>query len=116
MGEVIYGIDLSKKVTPAMTREAIVCCFEKAHKEVIEKMNKNKEFSSRREKESFEKLQIRLIIIDIFEEAGADFNNPTKQGIITALSKLREFGLKFRSPEIVEKHYNEIMKIVNKME
>ncbi len=33
---IIYGVDISKEVTPVMVRDAIIDCFTKAHSDVLE--------------------------------------------------------------------------------
>ena len=49
-------------------------------------------------------------------DAGADYENPTKEGITKAINNLKMFASQIRKPEIVEKHYGEIKKIIEKLE
>jgi hypothetical protein len=112
----IYCVDTTKKVTPILVRDAIIRCFKEAHTEVLKKMNENNEFKSVGERESFEKIQVNLIVRSVFDNVGEDFENPTKTGIVKVLGGLAEFAAKFRKPEIIKKHYGEIMKLVEKLE
>jgi hypothetical protein len=114
MGEKIYGVDLSKKVTPAMVRDAIIKCFSEAHQEALDELNKEKGFDSESEKESFKNIQISLIVKYTFDDVNADFDNPKKEDIVKVVEELAKFSSKFRKPEIIKKHYNEIMKLVEK--
>ena len=116
MGKELYGVDLSGKITPVMVRDAIIRCFKAAHAEVLEEMNRNKEFRSESERGNFEKIQVDLIVMSVFDDIGADFNNPTKADIIKVLDRLATFAARFRKPEIIRKHYNEIMQLVEKLE
>jgi len=112
----IYGVETSKKVTPLMVRDAIIRCFKKAHEEVLNEMNKNREFKSSEELDNFEKIQVDLIVRSVFDDIGADFENPTKMEIIKVLAGLAKFATKFRKPEIIKKHYNQIMQLVEKLD
>lgn len=112
----IYGVDLSKKITPLIVRDAIILCFKEAHKEVLNEMNRNNEFKSQSEKDNFQKIQVDIIVMSVFDEVGADFNNPTKMDIVKVLDGLAEFAAKFRKPEIIKKHYNEITRLVEKID
>ena len=116
MGKKIYGIDMSKKITPLMVRDAIIICFQKAHHEALDELNKEKGFGSEAERKNFEKIQTDLIVMSAFDDVKADFNNPTKEDIIKVMNELARFASKFRKPEIVKKHYNEIMKLVKKLD
>jgi hypothetical protein len=116
MGKKIYGIDISKKITPMMVRDAIIRCFHEAHHQILHEMKNNNEFKSVSEQESFERIQIENIIISAFDDVKADFNNPTKEDIKRVMNELAKFSSKFRKPEIIKKHYNEIMQLVEKLD
>jgi len=116
MGKIIYGVNLSKKITPIMVRNAIIECFIQAHKEILDMTDEYAEWKSEKEREKFRNLEVELTIKNAFKEAGADFNNPTKENIIRVLDKLAEFAAQFRKPDIVRKHYNEVRLILDKCE
>jgi hypothetical protein len=112
----IYGVDLSKKITPIMVRDAIINCFVQAHSEVLEMMKECIEFKSEQEFEEMKLMNVKFLVESKFDEVGGNFDNPTKEEIMKVLDKLAEFGKKFRKTRIVEKHYGEIMRLVKKME
>lgn len=116
MGKKIYGVDVSKKVTPLMVRDAIIKCFISAHKEVLDNMKEYGSFKSRDEFERIKKLNVEYLIRALFSEDGKDFENPTKEDLIQVVSKLAEIAVQFRSPEIVKRHYNEIKQLIEKLE
>jgi hypothetical protein len=114
MGGKIYGVDLSKKITPLMVRDAIIRCFHEAHGEALSELNREGGFDSEAEREGFERIQIDLIVRSAFEDAKADFDNPTKEDIVKAIDELAKVASGFRKPEIIKKHYSEIMRLVEK--
>lgn len=115
MAEEIYGVDLSKEITPVMARDAIIKCFIQAHSEVLAMMKEYHEFKSEGEFEEMKKIDVKFLIELKFKEVGADFENPTKKDLIAVLNKLAEFASSFRKPEIIQSHYNEIMRLINKL-
>ena len=56
MNKKIYGVDLSKKITPVMVRDAIIECFVKAHSKILEMMKEYHEFKSEEEFEQMGKV------------------------------------------------------------
>lgn len=106
MEEKIYGVDLNKDVTALMVRDAIIECFRLAHCEdsginVADK-NINKEYCGD-------------IVKKAFSDTGSDFDKPTKDTIIKVLGELKSFSMNFRDKSIIEHHYNQILKLVNKL-
>ncbi len=112
---VIYGVDSEGTVTPIMVRDAIIRCFREAHREAIEQMSRNSSFPSEEARKSFEDMQIDMIVRNAFSNESVDFDMPTKEGIIRVMDYLAKFSSKFRSPEIIKKHYDQIMVLVNKL-
>lgn len=102
----IYGVDTSKEVTPLMVRDAIVECFRQAHCADSGIGSSDKEVNQ---------AYCREIVSKSFTDSGADFNNPTKDGILRAMNKLAEFAKNFRDQKIVQKNYSEIIELVNKI-
>ncbi|MBD3311522.1 MAG: hypothetical protein GF349_03430 [Candidatus Magasanikbacteria bacterium] len=117
MGYKIYGCDLSKKVTPIMARDAVMECFKEAHNEVLEDMRDyGYKKESDQEFDKIKSLDVEMMVRQKFEDLGADFDNPEKEDIIKVCDKLAEFAKNFRQKDVIEKHYNEIMKILKKIE
>ncbi len=112
MKECIYGVDTSKKVTPIMVRDAIIDCFKQAHDEILQTMKEYYEFKSEKEFEELKHLNVKFLVESKFEEVGGDFENPSKRDLIKVIDKLAEYASHFRRPEIIKKHYDEIMKLI----
>ncbi len=115
-GRKIYGVDPSKKVTPVMVRDAIIRCFLRAHEAVLEEMKEYADFKSEGEMERLKKKSVEMLVRKFFEETGGDFENPTKDDLIRVCDKLAEFAANFRKPEIIKRHYGEIMKLIERLE
>ena len=112
----IYGVDLEEKITPEIVRDAIIECFYQAHQEVLKEMYVIlQEGKVSKESEEMGRDYIKETIANYFLKVGGDFETPTKEHIMLVLEELREFAKDFRSPEIINKHYGEIMKLVEKM-
>ena len=116
MGKIIYGVDLSKKITPLMARDAIIVCFKQAHKEILDLMDEYAEWKSNEEREKFRNLEIELIIKNAFKEANVDYNNPKKEGLIRVLDFIAKLASQFRKPDIIRKHYNQLKQVIEKID
>ncbi|MBT4647922.1 hypothetical protein HN827_10110 [archaeon] len=115
MDNCIYGVDLSKEVTPIMVRDAIINCFLNAHSEILDEMKEFGDFESEKEFEKMKLFDIKSLIEKYFEEVNGDFDNPTKESLLEVIGKLQEFAKNFRKPKIVNKHSGEIMKLIKKL-
>ena len=104
----IYGIDADKPITAFMIRDAIVTCFYKAHC-VETGLNPDKKSPANQE-------YCRSIIRKFFKDTNGDFDNPDKKSIEEVLKALVKFSENFRDSSIIEKHYNEIMILMGKLE
>jgi hypothetical protein len=113
---IIYGADITKKVTPTMVRDAIVDCFINAHKSILDEMKEYKEFKSEKEFEAMKKINVKFLIEKTFSDVGGDFNNPNKATLLDVISSLKEYSANFRKPKIIEKHTREIMQLINKLD
>lgn len=107
MPKKIYNVDPSQKITPLMVRDAIVECFYHAH-------CADSEISVSAE-ENDNRNYCQSIARKAFEDSDDDFDRPTKKSIVSAINNLAEFAKNFRDPEIIKKHYNEIMVLINKL-
>ena len=106
MNDIIYGTDKNKKVTPLMVRDAVVVCFFNAHCEDTGVSVDDKESN---------RIYCRELVKKAFKDTNGDFENPTKENIMSVLGKLAEFSKNFRDPSIVQKHYGEIMELMKKL-
>ena len=113
--KIIYGIDISKEITPIMVRDAIIDCFTKAHSDVLEEM---KDYTDSESGEKIEKMKqetVKSLIESKFKEIGGDFNNPTKNTLSQVVMKLAEYASTFRGPAVIDKHIGEIIQLIDKI-
>ena len=115
MDSCVYGVDITKKVTPLMVRNAITSCFLNAHSEVLDEMKEFGEFESEEEFEKMKLFDVSGLIKKFFEDVNGDYENPTKESILKVLKKLQEFAKNFRKTKIVNEHTKQIMVLVNKL-
>jgi hypothetical protein len=102
----IFGIDLNSKITPLMVRDAIVECFWVAH---------CKDTGIEEDEKVANRSYCKNIVEKAFFETGGDYNNPTKDSIKSSIKHLADFSKSFRDPSLIEKHYAEIMTLVEKI-
>lgn len=100
----LYGIDLEQEITPLIARDAIVQCFYEAHCEATELP----EASDADNREYCGQLVRRA-----FESTDGDFDNPSKESINKAVNFLALYSKSFRDQEVIQKHYQEIKKILD---
>jgi len=93
------------KVTPQDVRDAIINCFYEAH---CADTGLGEDKPTGRQ-------YCLSIVKRAFKEQVVDFDNPTKEGILKVLSSLAEFSKNFRSQEIIEKHKNQIISLLNQI-
>ena len=63
---IIYGVDINKKVTPVMVRDAIIQCFYEAHCNVLELAKDTFGKPSKKRFEDMKKTHVKELIYDIF--------------------------------------------------
>ena len=107
MTQKIYGIDPGQFLTTLMVRDAIIECFTEAHCIDTDVFAIDREAS---------KKYCQEIVHKAFADSEGDFENPTKDDLIGAMQNLTKFSKNFRNPALVEKHYQEIMTLVDKLE
>lgn len=103
------------EVTPVVVRDEIIKCFVDAHDEILKSMSEFHDFKSEAEFDEAKKINIKFLIESKFRESGGDFNNPTKKDIMAVLDGLAEYASNFRQPEIIKKHYGNMMELVSKL-
>lgn len=113
--KMIYGVDISKKITPIIVRDAIIDCFYRAHNEVLDLAREYFACNSEKKFKEMKQQQVRDLIEDIFISAGGDFKKPTKKALIQVIEKLKKFAAVYRETKIIEKHANEIMQLIDKI-
>lgn len=110
---IIYGVDTDKPVSPADVRDAIIECFTQAHSEALDDLRNYADDISDDELEQIKRINVRQMIRNFFKESGGNFDNPDKESIMKVLEKLKIFAANFRNPELIARHYSEIITLVS---
>ncbi len=113
---IIYGIDITKNITPVMVRNAIIQCFYEAHGNVLELAKESFGHPPKKKFEEMKKSHVKELIQDIFDKIGGDFNKPTKDNLLKVLENLKGFASIYRQPDVIKKHVSEIMFLINKLD
>lgn len=113
---IIYGVDITKNVTPVMVRNAIIQCFYEAHSNVLELARETFGHPPKNKFEEMKKSHVKELIQDIFDKIGGDFNKPTKDNLLKVLDNLKGFAKIYRKPDVIKKHVSEIMLLINKLD
>lgn len=112
---IIYGVDINKKVTPVIVRDAIIQCFYEAHCNVLELAKDTFGKPSKKRFEDMKKTHVKELIYDIFIKIEGDYDKPTKDDLIKVVENLKKFASFYRKPEIINKHVSEIMQLINRI-
>jgi hypothetical protein len=99
------------KVTPVLVRDELLKCFEDANMEFMHVLNQPTN-------EEALKAQVRQFVTGTFQSCGASFDQPTKEGIVTAIGQCKanaEAMMGQKGAAIIRGHYDEMMKLVNKL-
>ena len=108
----IYGVDLSREITPILVRDAIIECFTQAQHKLINFMIENIGSTQ----EDAKKINVDQIIKNAFKDVNGDYDNPTKESLINLIMKLKDYAKNaFRETEIIEKHASEIQQLIDKL-
>lgn len=109
----IYGVDLEKPINPQDVRDALEECFLKAHSEILkETMTGDLPANEQR---SLERLNVRQMIRNYFQDVDGDYDKPTKETILGVIENMKVFAKNFRQEELIEKHAGQIMELVNRL-
>jgi hypothetical protein len=101
----------TNQVTPDLVRDELLTCFQSANKEFATLLNQPVT-------DEILKQQVKGFVESIFSQCGVSFANPTKDGILAAISQCRSNAEKMMGPQgaaIIEHHYDEMMKLVSKL-
>ncbi len=99
-------------ITPELVRDELLLCFESANREFSKLM------AAPITDEAL-KGQVRMFVESVFQKCGASFTNPTKWGIITAIGECKTNAETMMGPkgtDIISHHYEEMMKLVTRLE
>ena len=113
---IIYGVDINKKVTPVMVRDAIIQCYYEAHCNVLE-LAKDAFYEPPKDKfEEMKKSHIKELIENFICDAGGDVDNPSKNCLIKVLNRLEKIASTYRETKVIKKHVSEINQLIDKLD
>jgi hypothetical protein len=99
------------EATPQFVRDQLLLCFESANREFASLLNQpvtDEQLKS----------QVKSFVESVFAGCGVSYADPTKQGILTAISQCRANAEKMMGPkgaEIIQHHYEEMMKVISRL-
>ncbi len=99
------------KISPDVAVNRLINCFETANREINQALNQEVP-----EKEL--KARVKLFVSDAFKKCDVDVKNPSKEGLRKAMELCRintEKTLGPKAEAIVEKHYNEMSEIIERL-
>ena len=99
------------EITPAFVRDELLKCFESANGEFAAVMHQPVTDEQLRQ-------QVRTFVEGAFSKCGVSYVQPTKEGIASAISECKtnaERMMGTRGAEIIEHHYSEMMKLVDRL-
>ena len=100
-----------ERVNPEFVRDELLRCFESANKEFLTLL-------SQPVADEALKVQVKQFVEGVFQNCGVSYTNPTKDGILTAISQCKSNAEKMMGPpgaDIIRHHYTEMMKLVNRL-
>ncbi len=100
-----------ERVNPVLVRDELLRCFESANREFLRLLNQQVPDEAL-------KTQVQQFVSAVFTKCGASYDNPTKQGIVTAISECKnnaEAMMGLQGADIIRHHYEEMMKLVEKL-
>jgi len=110
----LWGVELNSDYNSTNVRDAMLKCFIQANGDAIAKSTVMKLPEDETEKKQMIKQMTESFMRKAFEETGGEYNSPTKQSIIAALEKLKEYAAgQNHSKEMIEKHVSEITKLTD---
>ena len=123
-----------EQITPTVVRDELLKCFESANREFSKTVNvqeqqrqqplqaqkddNNNNKNNPEQNEEQLKQQVRQFVTNVFQSCGVDFENPRKEGIVMAIEECKknaEAMMGQDGRDIIEHHYKEMMKLVNKL-
>ena len=99
------------EVRVEFVRDELLRCFESANREFFEILNQPVS-------DDMLRAQVRQFVTGVFSQCGASFENPTKQGILTAIDLCKrnaEQMMGAQGADVIRHHYAEMMKLVTRL-
>lgn len=100
-----------EKVTPKFVRDELLICFESANREFSKILNQPVTDGALKQ-------QVKQFVQSVFSSCGGNFENPTRESILLAITQCKTSAEKMMGPQgsgIIRAHYDEMIKLVNKL-
>src|SRR6266566_2697645 len=100
----------TSQITGEIVRDELLRCFESANKEFFTLLNQPVTDEAL-------KTQVKQFVEGVFQSCGVSYTEPTKTGILTAISQCKSNAEKMMGPkgaDIINHHYTEMMKLVDR--
>ena len=101
----------AEKVTPQLVKNELLKCFESANREFMDVLKQPVTDEELRR-------QVRQFVDGVFQGCGVSIENPTKEGIESAIKQCKANAEIMMGPNgsaIIDHHYHEMMKLVDKL-
>jgi hypothetical protein len=101
----------TSQITGELVRDELLRCFESANKEFF--TLQNQPFT-----DEALKTQVKQFVEGVFQSCGVSYTEPTKTGILTAINQCKSNAEKMMGragASIIQHHYDEMMKLVDKL-
>ncbi len=99
------------RLTPQFVRDELLRCFESANREFYGILGQRVMDEAIRD-------QVYEFVTTVFSQCGVPFENPTKEGIVTAIEQCKENAERMmgdQGSDVIRHHYAEMMKLVSRM-
>jgi len=99
------------KVTPTFVRDELLKCFESANGEFARMLHQPVTDEQLKQ-------QVKTFVEGVFTQCGVSYVSPTKEGIVAAIAECKrnaEQMMGNRGVEVIDHHYAEMMKLVNRL-
>lgn len=101
----------SERLTPRVVRDELLRCFESANREFFKILEQPMGDEALRQ-------QVHQFVTGVFQECGASYENPTKEGIVEAIEQCKtnaEQMMGEKGTGIIRHHYQEMAKLVARL-
>lgn len=99
------------QVTVEFVRDELLRCFENANREFFDLLGQPATEGQVRE-------QVHAFVTGVFQQCGVSFENPTKDGILTAIDQCKSNAERMMGDvgaDVIRHHYAEMMKLVSRL-